>query len=125
MIPPLADVPERRDYGKSRRQVLHRVDQCHWKPPRIRPDPVELLVDASRDRLPELLPIKWARMLASPFGFFRGAVPLMAADLALLPTTGVTVFSEPRQHPGRLRAYSRAVCPGASPTIPKVSTWGP
>jgi uncharacterized protein (DUF2252 family) len=91
MIPPLADVPERRDYGKSRRQVLHRVDQCHWKPPRIRPDPVELLVDASRDRLPELLPIKWARMLASPFGFFRGAVPLMAADLASLPTTGVTV----------------------------------
>ena len=73
MIPPLADVAERRDYGKSRRQVLHRVDQCHWKPPRIRTDPVELLVDASRDRLPELLPIKWARMVASPFGFFRGA----------------------------------------------------
>jgi uncharacterized protein (DUF2252 family) len=91
MIPPLADVAERRDYGKSRRQVLPRVDQCHWKPPRIRPDPVELLVDASRDRLPELLPIKWARMVASPFGFFRGAVPLMAADLASLPTTGITV----------------------------------
>jgi uncharacterized protein (DUF2252 family) len=53
--------------------------------------PVELLVDASRDRLPELLPIKWARMAASPFGFFRGAVPLMAADLASLPTTGITV----------------------------------
>ena len=91
MIPPLANVVERRDYGKSRRQVLHRVDQCHWKPPRIRPDPIELLVDASRDRLPELLPIKWARMVASPFGFFRGAVPLMAADLASLPTTGVPV----------------------------------
>ena len=66
-------------------------DQCHWKPPRSRPDPVELLVRASRDRLPELLPIKWARMAASPFGFFRGAVPLMAADLASLPTTGITV----------------------------------
>jgi uncharacterized protein (DUF2252 family) len=87
---PLADVAERRDYGKSRRQVLHRVDQCQWKPPRTRHDPVELLVDASRDRLPELLPIKWARMVASPFGFFRGAVPLMAADLASLPTTGIT-----------------------------------
>jgi hypothetical protein len=58
MIPPLADVAERRDYGKSRRQILNRVDQCHWKPPRIRRDPVELLVDANRDRLPELLPIK-------------------------------------------------------------------
>src|SRR5579859_3016465 len=91
MIAPLSDVAERRDYGKSRRQVLHRVDQCHWKPPKTRRDPVELLIDASRDRLPELLPIKWARMAASPFGFFRGAVPLMAADLAALPTSGITV----------------------------------
>ena len=91
MVAPLEDVAERRDYGKSRRRALHRVDQCHWKPQRNRPDPVELLVDASRDRLPELLPIKWARMVASPFGFFRGAVPLMAADLASLPSTGITV----------------------------------
>lgn len=90
MIQPLADVAERRDYGKSRRKVLHRADQCHWKPPGIRHNTVELLVDASHDRLPELLPIKWARMAASPFGFFRGAVPVMAADLASLPTSGVT-----------------------------------
>ena len=79
-----------RDYGKCRRQVLPRVDQCHWKPPRTQPNPVEL-VDASHDRLPELLPIKWARMVASPFGFFRGAVPLMAADLASPSTSGITV----------------------------------
>jgi uncharacterized protein (DUF2252 family) len=91
MVAPLANAAERREYGKSRRQVLHSVDQCHWKPPRSRPDPVELVVNASHDRLPELLPIKWARMVASPFGFFRGAVPLMAADLASLPTTGITV----------------------------------
>src|SRR6266481_3711690 len=90
MVESLANVAERRDHGKSRRHVLHRVDQCHWKPPKTRPDPVDLLVDASRDRLRELLPIKWARMVASPFGFFRGAVPLMAADLASLPTTGIT-----------------------------------
>src|SRR5208282_4539644 len=88
---PLTDIAARRDYGKSRRQVLHRADQCQWKRAKARPDPVELLIDASRDRLPEILPIKWARMAASPFGFFRGAVPLMAADLASLPITGVTV----------------------------------
>ncbi len=82
---------ERRDYGKSRRQVLSRFDQSHWLAPRTRPDPVGLLVDAARDRLPELLPIKWARMAASPFRFFRGAVPLMAADLASQPTTGIMV----------------------------------
>ena len=91
MVAPLASVAERRDYGKSRRQVLRSGDQCHWEPPRNRPDPVELLISASRDRMPELLPIKWARMAASPFGFFRGAVPVMAADLASLPTTGITV----------------------------------
>jgi uncharacterized protein (DUF2252 family) len=91
MVSPLGNVAERRNYGKSCRQLLHRVDQCHWKPPRTRPDPVELLVNASRDRLPELLPIKWTRMAASPSGFFRGTVPLMAADLASLSTTGITV----------------------------------
>jgi uncharacterized protein (DUF2252 family) len=91
MMAPLADVAERRDYGKSRRQVLHRVDQCRWTLLKTRPDPVELLIDANRGRLSELLPVKWARMAASPFGFFRGAVPLMAADLASLPTSGITV----------------------------------
>src|SRR5208282_3954783 len=68
MVAPLASVAERRDYGKSRRQVLHSVDQCYWKPPRSRPDPVELLISASRDRMLKLLPIKWARMAASPTG---------------------------------------------------------
>jgi uncharacterized protein (DUF2252 family) len=91
MIPPFSDTAGRREYGKSCRRVLHRVDQSHWKLPKARPDPVDLLVQASRERLPELLPIKWARMAASPFGFFRGAVPLMAADLASLPTTSITV----------------------------------
>ena len=91
MVAPLASVAERRDYGKSRRQVLHSSDQCYWKPPRNRPDPVELLISANRDRMPKLLPVKWARMAASPFGFFRGAVPLMAADLASLATSGITV----------------------------------
>jgi hypothetical protein len=86
-----AAVRERREYGKSRRQVLHRADQCHWKPPKTRPYPVDLLVHANRDRLPELVPIKWARMATSPFGFFRGAVPVMAADLSWLSTTAITV----------------------------------
>src|ERR1700693_6008941 len=111
MIAPLADVAERRDYGKSRRQVLHRVDQCHWKPPRTRPDPVDMLVDACRDRLPELLPIKWARMVASPFGFFRGPGPLMAADLASLPTTGITVQICGDAHVRNLGAFASP--PGA------------
>ena len=84
-------IEDRRERGKALRKVVHRVDQCEWKPAKNRPHPVDLLVDAARDRMQELLPIKWTRMAVSPFGFFRGAVPLMAYDLAQLPTSGITV----------------------------------
>jgi uncharacterized protein (DUF2252 family) len=82
---------ERQAYGKSRREVVHRIDQRAWVLPSNRPDPVESLLAATKDRLPDLIPIKMGRMAASPFGFFRGAAPVMAADLATLPTTGLHV----------------------------------
>ena len=91
MAAPLLTIEQRREYGKSRRQVVHRVDQCGWRAAKNRPDPVDLLVSAARDRVPDLLPIKWTRMAASPFGFFRGAVPMMAFDLAAVPVSGITV----------------------------------
>ncbi len=56
-----------------------------------RPDPVKLLIDSSVDRIESLLPIRYGRMLASPFSFFRGAAVLMAADLAQTPTSGYAV----------------------------------
>jgi uncharacterized protein (DUF2252 family) len=87
----MVGVADRREYGKSRRQVVHRVDQCAWRLPARRPDPVDLLLEMAKDRVPELLPIKWTRMGVSPFGFFRGAVPLMAFDLNSLPVSGITV----------------------------------
>lgn len=87
----MVGVADRREYGKSRRQAVHRVDQCACRVPSHRPDPVELLLGVVKDRVAELLPIKWTRMNVSPFGFFRGAVPLMAFDLNSLPTTGITV----------------------------------
>lgn len=91
MAASLASVAERREYGKSRRQVVHRADQCAWKAAKNRPDPVELLLAAVEGRMAELLPIRWTRMAASAFGFFRGNVPLMALDLTHLPTTGIQV----------------------------------
>ncbi len=91
MAAPSPSVLERREQGKSCRQNVHRVDQCQWKPAKNRPDPVDLMISAARDRVAELLPIKWTRMGVGPFGFFRGAVPLMAYDLAQMPTTGITV----------------------------------
>ena len=59
--------------------------QGEWSPEHRDFDVVDLLRKAQRGRIPKLLPIKFARMAASPFGFFRGAVPVMAADLSKLP----------------------------------------
>ena len=56
-----------------------------------RRDPVEIIEDSSRGRLPELLPIRYGRMLRSPFTFLRGSAALMAYDLASTPITGVQV----------------------------------
>jgi len=91
MAAPSTSVADRRAEGKSRRQVVHRVDQCEWKLAKDRPNPVDVLVAACAGRVEDLLPIRWTRMAVSPLGFFRGNVPLMAFDLAHLPNTGITV----------------------------------
>src|ERR1035437_4972460 len=77
--------------GLSCRERLKRSDQSKWDVGRRSHDPVEFLIASNKGRIPELLPIKMGRMAASPFGFFRGAVPLMAADLATLPVTKIEV----------------------------------
>jgi uncharacterized protein (DUF2252 family) len=80
---------ERRQTGQSCRNKIKRVDQADWNPKNRKFDVIDLLLEAQHGRIPELLPIKWAHMAASPFGFFRGAVPVMAADLAPLPRTNL------------------------------------
>jgi uncharacterized protein (DUF2252 family) len=80
---------ERRALGQSRRKQVRRQDHAHWDVKLRRHDPVKLIEESMRGRVPSLLTLKYERMLASPFGFFRGAVPVMAADLALLPHTGI------------------------------------
>jgi uncharacterized protein (DUF2252 family) len=62
-----------------------------WEPPAGRPDPVELLEEQAATRIPELVPIRYGRMVASPFAFFRGAALVMARDLAGTPDCGLTV----------------------------------
>jgi len=78
---------ERRQRGRLCRNKISRVDQANWNPKDRKFDVIHLLLEAQHGRIAELLPIKWANMKASPFGFFRGAAPLMAADLAPLPRT--------------------------------------
>jgi uncharacterized protein (DUF2252 family) len=80
---------ERRQYGQSLREKINRVSQAVWDPTRRKASPLELLRASERGRLANLLPIKAARMAMSPFVFYRGAVPVMAADLSTLPSTGI------------------------------------
>jgi uncharacterized protein (DUF2252 family) len=84
-------VMERMAEGKALRQRVPRTTHAKWVPPADRPDPIDLLKNVDRGRLPELLPIRYGRMRKSPFAFFRGAGALMAADLAVTPKTGLRV----------------------------------
>ena len=81
---------ERRQLGRSCRTRSSALTRQTGIPNTRKQDVIDLLLGAQQGRIPGLLPIKWDHMAASPFGFFRGAVPLMAADLAPLPHTGLT-----------------------------------
>ncbi|HYA95334.1 MAG TPA: DUF2252 domain-containing protein, partial [Terriglobales bacterium] len=85
------DPGERRDHGRRLRKTCSRVEQARCKFSGERHDPVELVIAANRGRVAQLLPIKYQRMAESPFGFFRGSAPQMAADLAAQPRCGLSV----------------------------------
>src|SRR5258708_35836166 len=80
---------ERTQHGKSRRNVVSRVAQANLDLKHRNFDPIQVLRSSTEGRLPQLLPIKYARMKVSPFAFFRGAVAIMAAGLPPLPPCGL------------------------------------
>ena len=80
---------ERAARGKATRAEVPRASHGDWEPALHRPDPVELLEEQAQTRVPELVPIRYGRMLVSPFTFYRGAAYLMASDLATGPRTGL------------------------------------
>jgi uncharacterized protein (DUF2252 family) len=82
---------ERAAQGKAARAEVGRSALGDWAPPAERRDPVELLEEQAATRVQELVPIRYGRMLVSPFMFFRGAAYLMASDLAGDPRTGLQV----------------------------------
>jgi uncharacterized protein (DUF2252 family) len=82
---------ERYAEGKALRHKVARSLRGTWKAAAERADPIALLERSGEGRLPELLPLRYGRMLVSPFTFFRGAAAVMAADLAALPTSGMMV----------------------------------
>jgi uncharacterized protein (DUF2252 family) len=75
--------------GVSARSRLPLAEHANWAPASDRPDPVALLEEQARTRLPELVPIRYGRMSVSAFAFFRGAALPMAADLGAVPNSGV------------------------------------
>jgi uncharacterized protein (DUF2252 family) len=77
--------------GIALRNTVPRRSHARWKKPAKRLDAIDLLKESNRDRLPELVPIRYGRMLASPFTFLRGSAGVMAADLATTPNTGIRV----------------------------------
>ena len=82
-------VEERVARGKAARGDVPRSTHAAWEPPKDRRSPVELLEEQARTRVPELVPIRYGRMLVSPFTFYRGAAYLMASDLSGLPRSGL------------------------------------
>jgi uncharacterized protein (DUF2252 family) len=84
-------VDERRAHGKAARAEVPRSSHGRFEPSPARPDPVALLVGQAESRVPELVPVRYGRMLVSPFTFYRGGALLMAADLASSPRSGLHV----------------------------------
>jgi len=77
--------------GKALRNTVPRAIHAEWQPAADRPDPIALLEESSQGRLPNLVPIRYGRMVRSPFTFLRGSAVVMAADLATTPVTGLRV----------------------------------
>jgi uncharacterized protein (DUF2252 family) len=84
-----ADHKERHDAGKTLRERMPRVQHEKWAPAPDRRDPVSLILESGIGRIQELLPIRYGRMMVSPFTFYRGTAGIMAADLAQMPVSGL------------------------------------
>jgi uncharacterized protein (DUF2252 family) len=82
---------ERAARGKAARSAVPRTSHAAFEPGPGRPDPLALLEEQAASRVPELVPVRWGRMMVSPFTYYRGAALPMASDLATTPVTGLAV----------------------------------
>ncbi len=91
-VPAPVDHPsraERAERGRAARATVPRRAHAEWTPTAARPSPVDVLQRQAATRVPELVPVRYGRMLVSPFTFYRGAAGVMAADLASVVSTGL------------------------------------
>jgi uncharacterized protein (DUF2252 family) len=89
------DVPDalrrRFDVGRAERRRVPLETHAAWSPPDGRGDPIAVIEEQNRTRVPELVPVRHGRMIVSPFAFYRGTAGIMAADLPSVPLTGLVV----------------------------------
>src|ERR1035437_6271081 len=97
---------ERRSLGQARRKQVGRQQHSELRPKARHASALELVARSMRGRVPALIQLKYQLMAASPFGYFRGAVPVMAADLAVLPNTGIVCQLCGDAHVRNLGAYA-------------------
>ena len=105
---PMPSVEERKAAGKALREKTPHDQHAIYQPAPKRADPVALLIEQSKTRLQNLVPIRNARMLASPFAFLRGSAAAMAADLAGTPVTGLTVQANGDMHVANFGTFASA-----------------
>ena len=89
LFDPVASKAERFDKGVAIRKLTPRSSHQEWNTSENREDPIEILIKTSIGRIESLLPIRYSRMMESPFAFFRGAAAIMAADLRTTVNTGI------------------------------------
>jgi uncharacterized protein (DUF2252 family) len=82
---------QRAERGKQAREAVPRASHAVFVPHRDRPDPLALLEEQAKSRVPELVPVRYGRMMVSPFTYYRGAALPMASDLAASPVSGLAV----------------------------------
>jgi uncharacterized protein (DUF2252 family) len=92
--------------GRELRRQVPRRSLGDWSAPPGRPDPVQLIVESHQGRLDWLIPVRVGRMAATPYGFLRGAAVVMAADVAALPSTGITPVICGDAHLGNFGFYA-------------------
>jgi len=99
---------EREAAGKALREKVPRASHALYKPSADRPDPVSILEKQNEGRVPKLVPVRFARMLASPFTFLRGSAAVMASDLSDTPVTGMQVAACGDMHVSNFGVYASA-----------------
>lgn len=95
-----------RAMGKALRDKCPRESHAAWQASIDRADPIDLLEESSKGRMPELVPMRYGRMMQSPFTFYRGTALNMAADLATTPVSGLRVQACGNAHLCNFGAYA-------------------